>query len=96
VRYGFVYVMSNKVRSVLYIGVTNDLIRRVHEHKSGVIEGFTKRYKCKYLIYYEYFDNIENAIKREKQLKNWKRDWKLDLIKKMNPNLKDLSEEIES
>ncbi len=95
-RHGFVYIMSNKVRSVLYIGVTNDLIRRVYEHKNELVDGFTKKYKCKYLLYYEYFDDIENAIKREKQLKNWRKSWKLDLIKRMNPDLRDLSKEIES
>ncbi len=94
--HGFVYIMSNKNRNVLYIGVTNDLIRRVCEHKSGEFNGFTKKYKCKYLIYYEYFDRIKNAIKREKQLKNWKRNWKFDLIKKRNPEMKDLSVEIEN
>ncbi len=87
--------MSNKIRNVLYIGVTNDLFRRVYEHKNGVVDGFAQKYKCKYLMYYEYFDVIESAIKREKQLKNWRRSWKFNLIKKMNPNLRDLSEEIE-
>jgi len=94
--HGFVYIMSNKNRNVLYIGVTNDLIRRVHEHKNEELNGFTKKYNCKYPLYYEYFDNIKSAIKREKQLKNWKRNWKFDLIKKGNPEMKDLSVEIEN
>jgi len=91
---GFIYIMSNKSRSVLYIGVTNDLLRRVNEHKSGIVDGFTKKYNCEYLIYYEYFERIDQAIEREKRLKNWKRSWKLQLIRNMNPKLEDLSDKV--
>ncbi len=89
---GYVYIMSNFNRTVLYIGVTNDLERRVKEHKSGKGSSFTSKYKCIYLMYYERMQGIENAIKREKQLKNWKKDWKMNLIKEVNPDLKDLAE----
>ncbi len=83
--------MSNMCNSVLYIGVTNDLHRRVFEHKSKKIKGFTYKFNCNKLVYLEEFNHIEEAIKREKQLKNWKREWKNDLITKMNPEWKDLS-----
>lgn len=81
--------MGNK-RPTLYIGVTNNLVRRVFEHKNGLDNGFTKRYQLNKLLYYEQFRWIEDAITREKQLKHWNRDWKLELIQKMNPTLKDL------
>ncbi len=84
--------MSNFKRTVLYIGVSNDLERRVFEHKSGKGSEFTKKYNCYYLIYFERMQEIEQAIKREKQLKNWNREWKFNLIKEKNPELKDLSE----
>lgn len=74
----------------MYIGVTNDLIRRCYEHRNGVIEGFTKKYNCKMLIYYEAFDRIEDAILREKRLKKWNRQWKIELIEKSNPGWVDL------
>ncbi len=92
-RGGAVYIMTNKNRTVIYIGVTNDLVRRVYEHKTHYNKrSFTHRYNLVYLIYYELFDSIEEAILREKQLKNWHREWKWNLIKKYNPDLKDLSE----
>lgn len=91
---GFVYIMSNRTRSALYIGVTSDLIRRVMEHKLGRGGKFTSKYKCFDLLYYENIDSIVDAIAREKQLKNWHREWKMNLIKEMNPYLKDLSREI--
>jgi len=89
---GYVYIMSNYNRNVLYIGVTNDLERRVKEHKSGKGSEFTSKYRCFYLVYFERIQGIEQAIKREKQLKNWKRIWKFNLIKEINPELKDLAE----
>ena len=78
----------------LYIGVTNDLIRRVYEHKNGLVEGFTKKYNVKNLIYYEATTDVNGALQREKQLKKWNRKWKLDLIESENPNWKDLSEDL--
>ena len=91
---GYVYILSNYGRTTFYIGVTNDLIRRIAEHKSGVGSAFAMHYKCNDLLYFEHFDSIADAIAREKQLKNWHRDWKLNLIKGINPELKDLTEEI--
>jgi len=75
---------------VYYIGVTNDLIRRVEEHRAGIIDGFTKKYKCKKLVYYEHFFNINDAIKREKELKGWKRNRKVEIITKQNFRWQDL------
>ena len=89
----YVYILTNKSNNVLYIGVTNDLIRRIFEHKSKVVEGFTKKYNLWKLVYYEAADNIESAINREKQLKNWHRDWKMNLIDQFNPDWKDLSDD---
>ncbi len=83
--------MTNYQETTLYIGVTSDLQRRIWEHKNKVIEGFTKKYNVDKLIYYELTDSIESAINREKQLKRWHRNWKMNLIKKMNPEFKDLS-----
>ena len=89
--HGWVYILSNKYRTVLYIGVTNDLIKRVDEHRNGKDrKSFTFRYNCFDLIYYECFGRIDEAIAREKRLKEWKREWKLNLIKKKNEELRDL------
>jgi putative endonuclease len=77
---GYIYIMTNKPNGTLYIGVTNDLVRRVYEHKNSLVDGFTKRYKLKSLVYYEVFDFIENAIEREKQLKAGSRTKKIFLI----------------
>lgn len=90
----YVYILTNKLNTVLYIGVTNDLIRRVWEHKQGFVEGFTKKYKVVKLVYYEMFNTPNEAIQREKQLKWWKRSWKEELINKHNPHLIDLYIEI--
>lgn len=87
----WIYIMSNANRNVLYIGVTNNLYRRCMEHKSGIIEGFTQKYKCHDLLYYEEFQQVEDAIAREKQLKGWKRNKKDTLIKSKNPALEDLT-----
>ena len=89
-----VYIMTNYLNSTFYIGVTNNLLRRVVEHKQKVNEGFTSKYNLNKLVYFELTSSIEDALNREKQLKNWKRNWKIDLIKKTNPLFKDLSEEI--
>ena len=87
----FVYILTNKNNTTLYIGVTNNIIKRLFEHRTGLIEGFTKKYKLKKLVYLEEHHDIKEAIVREKQLKNWHREWKLNLIKKVNPKFNDLS-----
>ena len=86
-----VYIMTNYSESSLYIGVTSNLQKRVWEHKNKVVEGFTEKYNVDKLVNYETTDSIESAIKREKQLKNWHRQWKINLIKQGNPEFKDLS-----
>ena len=87
-----VYILSNFTRTVFYIGITNDLVKRVKQHRHDYGSIFTSKYKCFFLMYYEDYKSIRNAISREKQLKNWQRNWKIDLIKKENPELKDLAE----
>ena len=88
--HGYVYIMSNIARTTLYIGVTNDIIRRVWEHKEGKGSNFTSKYKLTVLLYVEECPTLPDAIEREKQLKNWKREWKWELIKTLNPELVDL------
>ena len=88
---GYIYILSNKNRTVFYIGVTNNIWRRVLEHKAGLGSKFTKRYNIIDLMHYEEFNTIGNAIAREKQLKNWHRLWKINLIKESNINLHDLA-----
>lgn len=85
------YILSNKKNGTLYIGVTNDLERRIFEHKKKLVEGFTKKYGLNKLIYFEQFQYVNDAIKREKQLKNWNRSWKIKLIEKENKDWTDLS-----
>ena len=87
----WVYMVMNAYGNVLYIGVTNNLERRVQEHRSGYIPGFTQIYHCSKLVYYEEYKKIGDAIAREKQLKNWKREWKNALVSQMNPQWKDLA-----
>ena len=89
----YVYIMTNNFGNVIYIGVTNDLARRVSEHKQKLIPGFTKKYNIDKLVYYEHFNNIKEAIVREKILKGWRRDRKNKLIQSVNSNFNDLSEE---
>ena len=91
----YVYFLSNKNRTVLYIGVTNDLERRIAEHRSGNGTGFAKKYNAFELIYYEIHNDIKHAIAREKKLKEWKRSWKIDLIKTMNEDMVDLANDWE-
>ena len=86
----FVYILTSGIGGTLYIGVTNDLIRRVFEHKGKFVRGFTKHYDVVRLVYYEQFDDIEQAILREKRLKKWNRAWKVRLIEEKNPNWVDL------
>ena len=82
---GYVYLMMNTINTVVYTGVTSDLRKRVYEHKEKIVEGFTARYNVNKLVYYEVFDDIENAILREKQIKGGSREKKINLIKSMNP-----------
>ena len=89
----YTYIMSSLNNTTIYVGVTNDLERRVSEHKSGLIPGFTQKYNCKKLVYFESFSDIEQAIAREKQLKGWVRKKKDALIDSMNPERKDLAAE---
>jgi putative endonuclease len=88
---GCVYIMSNKNRTTFYIGVTNDLERRVMEHRSGEGSAFTSKYNLFDLVYFEIISGFQNAIAREKQLKRWHRQWKINLIKEENPEMKDLA-----
>ena len=89
---GYVYILSNKNRTTLYIGVTHNLERRMFEHKAHKGSSFCKRYNLDELLYFEHFDFMMDAIDREKKLKRWRREWKWDLIKELNPKLVDLSE----
>ncbi len=86
-----VYLHASKPYGTVYIGVTSDLIARLWQHRQGAVEGFTKRYAVHRLVHFELFDTMESAIKREKQLKNWHRDWKLNLIARENPDWRDLA-----
>ena len=85
-----VYILASKRNGTLYIGVTSNLPKRVHEHKIGMFEGFTKRYAISTLVYYECTNDVRSALVREKQLKKWRRKWKIELIEKENPEWKDL------
>lgn len=87
----YIYIMASGKNGTLYIGVTSNLADRANKHKQGLYDGFTKKYNIKNLIYYEIFGDIKEAIIREKQLKKWKRDWKIKLIEKDNPGWNDLS-----
>jgi len=90
----FVYCVASARNGTLYLGVTNDLVRRVYQHKSRALGGFTARYGVNLLVWYECYDDPTNAITREKELKKWRRAWKLALIEKMNPSWRDLYDEI--
>ena len=89
-RHGYVYIMTNVRNGTLYVGVTNDIARRVHEHREGRIDGFTKRYGLKRLVWYEAHSDVPTAIRREKAVKAWQRAWKLRLIEESNPEWNDL------
>ena len=91
---GFVYIIASKPHGTIYIGVTSNIIRRIYEHKNKLVEGFSSKYSCKLLIYYEVFDSIKNAIYREKIIKAWSRKKKLALVNKRNPDWQDLYSEI--
>jgi len=89
----YVYILTSQRNGTLYIGMTNDLQRRVYEHKSGTIKGFTQKYGVSLLIYFEEFQHVQQAIERENNLKKWKRAWKLKLIEEENPNWDDLAKD---
>ncbi|MFA4953961.1 MAG: GIY-YIG nuclease family protein [Patescibacteria group bacterium] len=90
----YVYILASGKNGTLYIGVTRDLKKRIFEHKNDAVEGFTKKYKVHDLVYFEESESIESAILREKQMKVWKRGWKIELIEKDNPGWKDLTDEL--
>lgn len=86
----YIYILASKKNGVLYVGVTNSIIKRIAQHKNKVVQGFTNTYFVDKLVYYEKYSDINDAIAREKQLKKWKREWKVNLIEKDNPEWKDL------
>ena len=90
----FVYILASQRNGTLYVGVTSNLLKRVNAHKKGLVEGFTSKYGVKTLVYFEAHENAEAAITREKNIKVWKRKWKLELIESSNPDWKDLCDEI--
>lgn len=91
---GYVYIMASRRNGTLYLGVTSDLPKRAYQHRHGLIGGFTSKYGCKTLVWYQCFDDIDDARRRELQMKEWRRAWKLRLIEEMNPNWDDLFESL--
>ncbi|WP_315778302.1 MULTISPECIES: GIY-YIG nuclease family protein [unclassified Bradyrhizobium] len=91
---GYVYFMTNRPNGALYVGVTSDLVRRVFQHRSGLVDGFTRRYRLKRLVYFKVFDDIQSAIQREHNIKHWSRAWKVGLILASNPSWDDLYDRI--
>ncbi|MFC1687109.1 GIY-YIG nuclease family protein [Patescibacteria group bacterium] len=92
----FVYILTNKRHTVLYVGFTSDLIGRIENHKCKIVKGFTNKYNINKLVYFEVIEDYNTALAREKQIKNWHREWKWGLVKKKNPDLKDLTKIINS
>ena len=90
----WVYILASRPNGTIYVGVANDLVRRVFEHRGGFVEGFTKKYGVKQLVYYEQHETVMAAIQREKNIKHWSRAWKIDLIHSMNPAWRDLYDDI--
>lgn len=90
----FVYIIASKRNGTLYTGITNDLSRRVWEHRNGYVSGFTKKYGVKTLVWFEHHTDVNAAVSREKRIKRWRRQWKVRLIEEMNPNWNDLYEEV--
>ena len=90
----YVYILASGYNGTFYIGVTRDLVRRVFEHRNGFIEGFTKKYKVSILVYFEEYEEAQEAVLREKRLKKWNRQWKINLINSKNPEWRDLYKEI--
>ncbi|MGB5484906.1 GIY-YIG nuclease family protein [Parasphingorhabdus sp.] len=93
-RPGYVYIMASQRNGTIYLGVTSDLAKRVYEHREGLIEGFTKKQGCKLLVWFEAYDDIQEARSTELRMKNWNRQWKLKRIERMNPEWNDLWDEI--
>ncbi len=93
-RSGYLYFVTNRPHGVLYVGVTSDLSRRIYEHREGLLPGFTKKYGLRQLVYYETFPLVVDAIQREKNIKHWPRQWKDNLIATMNPEWRDLYDEL--
>jgi putative endonuclease len=91
---GYVYILASAPNGILYVGVTNDLVRRVYQHRNGLIAGFTKKYSVKRLVYFERYEEIQIAIQREHNMKHWSRKWKVRLILANNPNWDDLYDSI--
>jgi putative endonuclease len=87
---GYVYIVASRRNGTIYIGVTSDLAGRIYEHKIGAVRGFTRRYGCKILVWYQAFDDLDEARRRELQMKEWRRAWKLRVIEEMNPDWSDL------
>jgi putative endonuclease len=87
---GYGYILASKPHGTLYVGVTNNLVRRVHEHRTDAVAGFTRKYGVHMLVYFETSDSIESAIQREKHIKKWERSWKVELIESQNPRWEDL------
>ena|SRR5437870_6753801 len=90
----YVYILASRYRGTLYLGVTNDLSRRVGQHKAGVVPGFTREYRVQRLVYFEEYASIIEARARERVLKRWRREWKFALIEKINPNWRDLTDDL--
>ena len=90
----FVYILTNRTNRVLYVGITNNLARRVYEHRNKLVKGFTQKYNVYKLVYYDYTTNAKDAIAREKQIKGWLRQKKIDLINSVNPSWRDLYQDI--
>jgi putative endonuclease len=93
-KYYYVYILASKKNGTLYIGVSNNLIKRMYEHKNNLVQGFTKRYRVHTLVYFEHTQEVETTIAREKTLKKGNRKWKISLIEKTNPDWRDLSDEL--
>jgi putative endonuclease len=93
-KHGYVYVLTNKPGGVIYIGVTSDLPTRIAQHRAGGVSSFTKKYNCHRLVWFEYFENLHDARVVEKRMKAWKRDWKVRRIEELNPEWRDLSDQL--
>jgi putative endonuclease len=91
---GYVYILASAPNGILYVGVTSDLVRRIYEHRNGLVAGFTKRYSVKRLVYFEHYEDIQAAIQREHNMKHWSRKWKVRLVLANNPDWNDLYDSI--